>query len=251
MQMFAIVVSLAATAVAVVLTTRAVRHMVGVIRTGQPVSRSNDPLARLLNMLKESVLHTRMLQWHWIGILHWFVYAAFIFLSSAVMAGYVQLFDPMFEIPVVGKWYIYGWAAEVLGLLGTLGIIALAIYRQVKHPRSLGRRSRFFGSNFWQAYFVEGMVLLESAAILFIRGAEYKLHHGTKLHFPLSHLVGEWFYPDSEQALKNIVFFVAMVKITSAMIWLIVDAVRSDPPEWLAPRDAGPVELGAEPARQP
>ncbi|WP_374457032.1 (Fe-S)-binding protein [Nocardioides sp.] len=224
MQMFAIVVSLAATAVAVVLTVRAVRHMVGVIRTGQPASRSDAPAARLLNMLKESVLHTRMLQWHWIGILHWFVYAAFIFLSSAVMAGYVQLFDPMFEIPVVGKWYIYGWAAEILGLLGTLGIIALAVYRQVKHPRSLGRRSRFFGSNFWQAYFVEGMVLLESAAILFIRGAEYKLHHGTKLHFPLSHLVGEWFYPDSVDALKNIVFFVAMVKITSAMIWLIVIA---------------------------
>lgn len=224
MQMFAIVVSLAATAVAVVLTTRAVRHMVGVIRTGQPVTRTDQPVARLLTMLKESVLHTRMLQWHWIGILHWFVYAAFIFLSSAVAAGYVQLFDPMFEIPVVGSWWIYGWAAEILGLLGTLGIIALAIYRQVKHPRSLGRRSRFFGSNFWQAYFVEAMVLLESAAILFIRGAEYKLHDGNVLHFPLSHLVGEWFYPDSEQALKNIVFFVAMVKITSAMLWLVVIA---------------------------
>ncbi|KRE94349.1 Fe-S cluster protein [Nocardioides sp. Soil774] len=224
MQIIAIIISLAATAVAVVLTTRAVRHMVGVIRTGQPVSRTDAPAARLLHMLKESVLHTRMLQWHWIGILHWFVYAAFILLSSAVMAGYVQLFDPLFEIPVIGRWYIYGWAAEILGLLGTLGIIALAVYRQVKHPRTLGRRSRFFGSNFWQAYFVEGMVLLESAAILFIRGAEYKLHEGTKLHFPLSHLVGEWFYPDSEQALKNIVFFVAMVKITSAMIWLIVIA---------------------------
>ncbi len=221
MQMFAIVVSLAITAVALVMTTRAVRQMLGVIRIGQPASRTDKPGARTVTMLKESMLHTRMLQWHWVGALHWFVYAAFLFLSSAVAAGFVQLFDPMFEIPVVGKWYLYGWPAEFLGLFGTLGIIGLIIYRQVKHPRTLGRRSRFFGSNFWQAYFVEGMVLLESAAILFIRGAEYKLHDSDKTHFPLSHLIGG-FYPDSDQSLKNIVFFVAMVKVTSAMLWLIV-----------------------------
>ena len=44
-------------------------------------------------MLKETFLHTRMLQWHWVGIMHWFVYAAFLFLSTAVLAAYFQLFD--------------------------------------------------------------------------------------------------------------------------------------------------------------
>ncbi len=222
MQMFAIVLSLAFTAAALVITTRAVTQMVRVIRIGQPASRSDHPAARTVTMLKETVLHTRMLQWTWIGILHWFVYAAFLFLSSAVMAGFVQLFDPYFEIPVFGKWYIYGWSAEFLGLLGTLGIIGLIIYRQVKNPARLGRQSRFFGSRMWMAYFVEAMVLIESAAILFIRGAEYKLHDATALHFPLSHFVGEWFYPDGENALKNIVWIVATVKVVSAMVWLIV-----------------------------
>jgi Fe-S oxidoreductase len=223
MQTIAIVVSLIATAVAVVLGARAVAKMLGVIRIGQPAgNRSDAPGARVVTVLKETVGHTRMLQWTWIGILHWWVFAAFILLTSAVAAGYVQLFDPYFEIPVVGTWWVYGWAAEFLGLLGTVGIAALIVYRQVKHPRQLGRRSRFFGSNFWQAYFVEGMVLLESAAILFIRGAEYKLHEGNGLHFPLSQFVGKWFYPDDVESLKNIVFFVAMIKITSAMIWLMV-----------------------------
>ena len=46
MQIFAIVVSLAATAAAVVFTTRAVRHMLGVIRTGQPASPHGQPARR-------------------------------------------------------------------------------------------------------------------------------------------------------------------------------------------------------------
>jgi uncharacterized membrane protein len=44
---------------------------------------------------------------------------------------------------------------------------------------------------------------------------------------------------------------VAALVRAGAMMWLIVDAVRSDPPEWLVARNARPVELGAEPAAQP
>ena len=64
-----LVVSQSVTAVALVLTVRAVRQMVGVMRLGQPASRTDKPLARTVTMLKESLLHTRMLQWHWIGAL--------------------------------------------------------------------------------------------------------------------------------------------------------------------------------------
>lgn len=44
---------------------------------------------------------------------------------------------------------------------------------------------------------------------------------------------------------------VAALVRAGAMIWLIVDAVRSPPPDWLVTGDARPVELRAEPARQP
>jgi Fe-S oxidoreductase len=222
MQLFAIIVSLAISVVAIALTARAVTHILRVVRAGQPASRTNDPAARTVNMIKETLGHTRMLQWHWIGVMHWFVFAAFLFLSSAVLSAYFQLFNAHFAIPFIGTTYVYEWTAELLGLFGTVGIIVLIIYRQVKNPSRLGRSSRFFGSNKWQAYFVEFMVLLESAAILFVRGAEYKLIPGTKMHFPLSHLVGQWFYPDSAHALENIIYFIAMVKIVSAMVWLIV-----------------------------
>ena len=95
MQMFAIVVSFALTVAAVALLVPAVRRMLGVIRSGQPApGRSDNPSGRAVTMLKETFLHTRMLQWHWVGIMHWFVYAAFLFLSTAVLAAYFQLFSP-------------------------------------------------------------------------------------------------------------------------------------------------------------
>ncbi|MBS4752919.1 4Fe-4S dicluster domain-containing protein [Nocardioides sp. zg-ZUI104] len=234
MQAVAIVVSLVFTAVAVALTVRAVLAMLGVIRKGQPApGRTGNPGGRTLTMLKETFGHTRMLQWTWIGILHWFAFAAFIGLSTAVAAAYVQLFDPEFTIPVIGQLWLYEWAAELLGLLGTIAIIPLIVYRLTHRPSQIGRKSRFFGSTMWQAYFVEGMVLLESSAILFIRGAEYNLakaHGGTAaehadgLHFPVSQYFGNLFPTgaDSIPTLENIIYFIAMVKIVSAMIWLIV-----------------------------
>ena len=129
-------------------------------------------------MLKETFLHTRMLQWHWVGIMHWFVYAAFLFLSTAVLAAYFQLFKPDFAWPIVGHWYPFEWFSELIGLLSTVGIVFLIVYRQMHHPRSEGRKSRFFGSTFWQAYFVEALALLEGAAILFVRARGVEARRG-------------------------------------------------------------------------
>ena len=79
MQMIAIVLSFALTVAAVALLVPAVRRMVGVIRSGQPApGRTGNPGGRAATMLKETFLHTRMLQWHWVGIMHWFVYMAFL-----------------------------------------------------------------------------------------------------------------------------------------------------------------------------
>ncbi|HWJ11610.1 MAG TPA: (Fe-S)-binding protein, partial [Nocardioides sp.] len=133
--------------------------------------------------------------------------------------------------------WIYEWAAELLGLLGTIAIVPLIIYRLTHRPSQMGRKSRFFGSTMWQAYFVEGMVLLESSAILFIRGAEYNLakahggkaaEHADGFHFPVSQFVSHLFPTgrDSIGTLESIIFFIAMVKITSAMIWLMVIATN-------------------------
>ena len=229
MQIFAIVVSLAITVVAVAFTAIAVKKMLGVIRLGQPaIGRTGSPAKRTLTMLKETFLHTRMLQWTWVGILHWFAFAAFLVLSTAVAGAFPQLFDAHFVLPIIGHWPPYTWVAEFLGLFGTLAIIPLIIYRVKNRPSARGRDSRFFGSTMWQAYFVEFMVLLESSAILFIRGAEYRLlnleGHARTIEFPISQFFANLYPTDNAATLENIIYFIAMVKIVSAMAWLIMIA---------------------------
>lgn len=226
MQMFAIVVSFALTVVAVAMLVPAVRRMLGVIRSGQPAPGRNDnPAGRTATMLKETFLHTRMLQWHWVGIMHWFVYAAFLFLSTAVLAAYFQLFEPSFAWPLVGHWYPYEWFSELIGLLSTVGIVYLIVYRQKHHPRSEGRRSRFFGSTFWQAYFVEALALLEGSAILFVRAAEWKLDEDAgRSHYPIASWIGDAFYSNDVATLENTIYAIAAFKIALAMIWLMVIA---------------------------
>ena len=226
MQMFAIVVSFALTVAAVAMLVPAVRRMLGVIRSGQPdTSRGANPSGRAVTMLKETFLHTRMLQWHWVGIMHWFVYAAFLFLSTAVLAAYFQLFSPSFAWPLIGHWYPYEWFSELIGLLSTVGIVYLIVYRQKHHPRSEGRKSRFFGSNFWQAYFVEALALLEGGAILFVRAAEWKLDEDAgRSHYPIASWIGDAFYSNDPGTLENVIYAIAAFKIALAMIWLMVIA---------------------------
>jgi len=68
MQILAIVVSLAIAAVGIALFVQAIRSMVATIRIGQPAAgRTDAPAARSLNMVKETLGHTRMLQWTAMG----------------------------------------------------------------------------------------------------------------------------------------------------------------------------------------
>ena len=73
----------------------------------------------------------------------------------------------------------------VVDLIGILGLIG---YRQAKHPRRLDRRSRFFGSTFGQAYFVEAIIFGEAPAGLLIRGADYELADAGVVAFPVDRM---------------------------------------------------------------
>ena len=55
---------------------------------------------------------------------------------------------------------------ELIALLTLLGILALIAIRQASHPRRPERKSRFAGSNMWQAYYVEATVLAIAVLIL-------------------------------------------------------------------------------------
>ena len=124
----------------------------------------------------ETLGHARLGKWPLIGLMHWFVFVGFGALFFTLVTAYGQVFDPAFALPLIGHWPVYEWAAEIIAWLTGLGILTLIVVRQVNHPRSRGRRAlRFFGSTFWQAYYVEVTILGVVVCVLVLRGLEYAL----------------------------------------------------------------------------
>src|SRR5680860_1680365 len=98
-----------------------------------------------------------------VAVMHWFVMVSFGLLIFTLMTAYGQLFAPAFVLPLLGHFVLLEWASEALAWLALVGIVTLIGIRQKQHPRSApgegGRSSRFFGSSFWQAYYVEYTIL--------------------------------------------------------------------------------------------
>ncbi len=257
MQVSAVIVSLVASVVALALFARAITAIVAVVRLGQPTTGRTDRKAtRWATMLRETLGHTRMLQWTFVGIAHWFVFISFGALFFTLVTAYGQLFDPEFAFPVLGHWVVYEWATDLIAVLGGLSILALIVIRQVVRRR--GRQSRFFGSRNWQGYYVEATIVGIVACVITLRGLEYALGNGHRIDFPLTWPVGEAFSGVGRSTLENVVFLVATVKILISMAWFVVIAVNTTmgvawhrftawPNIWFRREPAGPPALGALP----
>ncbi len=226
MQVFAIVAALAVTIVAVALFARAIGQIVAVISTGQPaVGRSDNRANRWLVLAKETLGHTRMLQWTAVGILHWFVFVGFGFLFFTLLTAFGQLFDAEFTLPLIGQWVVFEWATELISWLMLASILGLIVTRLSNLPTgSGGRHSRFFGSRMWQGYFVEEVIVGIGLCILVLRGAEYALQRDevSRVHFPLTFFIGDALAGMSRGSLENLVYLVAMLKIVISFTWMIV-----------------------------
>src|SRR4051794_3147259 len=220
-QIVATVLAGAVTIAAVVLAVRAVLTITAVIRQGQPApERFTGKGARTKRMLTETLGHTRMLKWGYIGAAHWFVMVSFMVLFLLVVEAYFEVVDPAGGLPIIGGWTPYGLVTEWIGILGLAGILYLIFVRQ-KAIRA--KRSRFLGSTMWQAYFVEGVILGVLACGFLIRG--FKVANDT-FEFPawatpLSHAVGS-ILPAAEDGPT----WVALVKLFISMGWLITIALN-------------------------
>src|SRR4051812_50122262 len=81
MQLAAIIVSLVLTVIGVALLARAIGQFVRYFKLGQPVpagSRTDNPYARSVTLVKEFLGHTRMNRWGIVGFAHWFVAIGFL-----------------------------------------------------------------------------------------------------------------------------------------------------------------------------
>ncbi|KNX36002.1 (Fe-S)-binding protein [Luteipulveratus halotolerans] len=232
LQIVAAVITLGITLVGIVMTARAVPQIMSGFRLGQAdKSRGDAKGKRTVTMLREIFGHTRMSRLPIVAIAHWVTMVSFMLLSLAVLQSYFQVWDPTFALPIIGHFFLWGWVNEILGWTGIVGILWLIWNRYKNHPgrndSPQGRYSRFFGSTFWQAYFVELVIAIEIFCVVTLRGLEYALdktgdgEHADLLHFPLTAWFGEWFTDLGRDGIKQFIVVISTIKIVTAMVWLI------------------------------
>ncbi|KAA2248435.1 (Fe-S)-binding protein [Solihabitans fulvus] len=195
-------------------------RMVRIIRLGQPDPTRNGPFVpRMGTLIKEFVAHTRMAKLRKVAPWHWMVMWGFLIGSLVWFEAYGETFDPTFHWPLFGDLAVWNLLTELLGWGTVVGGVALVIIRQLNHPRRADRQSRFAGSNFRQAYFVEAVVIIEGIGILGVKffkvasGIEEQPNWANFLSNPIGHAL-----PSSTAAVS----ILALIKLLSGMVWLLV-----------------------------
>ena len=197
-----------------------VAKMVKIIRLGQPDATRQGPFVpRMRQLIIEFAAHTKMNKKRSVGPAHWFVMWGFLIGSLAWFEAYGETFDPSFHWPVFGAWAPWLLLTEILGVGTVLGGLVLIYIRQRNHPRKPERISRFAGSSFWQAYFVEAVVIIEGLGILGVKA--FKVSSGIEVAPSWANFVTNPI-GDLLPVSTTAVSVTALVKLLSGMIWLLV-----------------------------
>ncbi len=214
------------TLVALVFLAIRVRHLISLYKKQQPdPTRSGDKSARMKNMLKEVLGHTKMLNFTGTGIAHWFVMIGFGALFGTLVTAYGQVIKPDFALPIIGHFVVYELFSEVIAALTGISIVALIGIRQVTRFRML---NRFSGSGMGKAYYVEATILAIVFCVFALRGLEGALagKESWNWHYAISWPAVLFFDSWSQTAIENAIVIVATLKIVTSMTWFIVIAAN-------------------------
>ena len=202
-------------------------------QTGQPdPTRTDQPATRVWTVLREFLGHTRLGRLPLVSIAHWFTALGFFLLFATLVNAFFQLIWADFRLPIVGHFVPFEWLIEIFAGIGFIGICVLIWVRQRNHPRSAdgiaGRRSRFFGSTWWQAYYVEFTIFVVMLCIMLLRTLEARMvqimtpSESLFLHFPLSGWGAQWLWQGiGLDTVKELIYLVAMIKILVSFAWMI------------------------------
>ncbi|EIU05461.1 ferredoxin, 4Fe-4S [Mycobacteroides abscessus 5S-0422] len=193
--------------------------MVRVILSGQPDRTRFRPfLPRLKQLIVEVVAHTRMNKFRTVGWAHWLVMVGFLGGFPLYFESYGQTFNPEFHWPIIGDTFLWHLWDELLGIGTVIGIVTLIIIRQLNHPRKPERLSRFGGSNFFAAYTIEMIVLVEGLGMVLVKSGKIATFHN-------SHPSSDFFTMNVAQLLPEspiMVSVFAFIKMMSGGLFLLL-----------------------------
>jgi Fe-S oxidoreductase len=128
----------------------------------------------------------KLLKWSLPGIAHFWVMWAFFVLQTTLLEAAGELYvGPEFTLPLLNDisllgitaYDVLGFFQDSLGLLSLTGIVIFAAIRFAQDPRSMGRRSRFTGSNLNQGWWVLAAEVLVVWTIWVAHGVRWAEGH--------------------------------------------------------------------------
>ncbi|WP_032389793.1 heterodisulfide reductase-related iron-sulfur binding cluster [Rhodococcoides fascians] len=198
-------------------------RMFKTVRLGQPAPDRWRPIVpRFKQMVVEFLAHTKMVKYRTVGWAHWLVMIGFMLGAFVWFEAYGQTFNPEFHWPIVGDTAAYHLIDELLGLGTVIGITTLIIIRQLNHPRKAERQSRFAGSGFKAAYFVEAVVLIEGLGMVFVKAGKIATYGHSNPYTDFFTMRLAELLP----ANSNMVSIFALIKLMSGMVWLYIVGTR-------------------------
>ena len=217
------------TVVALTLLAIRVRQLIGIYKKGAAdPTRSGNRGARLKNTLKETLGHTKMLNFTATGIAHWFVMIGFGALFGTLVQAYFLIVNQRWALPVIGHLWPYEYFVELITWLTGISIVALILIRQFTRFFHKGRTSRFLGSGNWKAYYVEATILAIVFCVIALRGLEGALSEKTtrNRHYITTWWIAEMFKELSLGQITTSIQVIAAVKIFVSMLWFVVIATN-------------------------
>ncbi|GAB3647883.1 (Fe-S)-binding protein [Glycomyces tarimensis] len=240
-QIVTAVIAFAYTAFAIGLFVRACKSLLATVRLGSADrTRSGRRGERVRTMLRETLGHTRMLKWTWVGAAHWLVFIGFFSLFPVLATAYLETLNPEWTLPWVGHWGPWLLLSEIIAAVTGLGILFLIAVRLARQPKAHplppqgeisedGQRhssSRFENSRQWQAFYVEGTILAIVTCFFIIRSAEFALG-GIDATWagPISSRLANLYGAASESALHTTITVTAGVKIVVSWTFFLMLAL--------------------------
>ena len=217
------------TVIAITLLAIRVRQLIGIYKKGAAdPTRSGNRGARLKNTLKETLGHTKMLNFTATGIAHWFVMIGFGALFGTLVQAYFLITDQRWALPGIGHFWPYEYFVELITWLTGISIVTLIGIRQFTRFFHKGRTSRFLGSGNWKAYYVEATILAIVFCVIALRGLEGALSEETarNRHYITTWWIAEMFKDLTLSQITTSIQVIAAVKIFISMLWFVVIATN-------------------------
>src|SRR5680860_910054 len=170
--------ALSALGIAAYFALRRIVFLVRLLRKARPMpARWGNWGAKLRFQLTHVLAQQKILKWSGSGILHVFMFWGFVVLQTQTVEAVGDVFDPHFHIPFFGpgllRTEVLGFLQDLFTILVLVAVVGFAVIRVVQSPRTLGRSSRFAGSDLPQGWYV---LLAEFGllyTVLMLRGARY------------------------------------------------------------------------------